>query len=135
MGKIPAPSWVSTGAVIAEGLDLLGLRQPVQSIGGNLLDGVTSVTPTIRYLSFSCWLLYRYAEARLPDNYEDFSAFEQRAEAALVTKEMLWGRRRWPSLLIRCTTVTGVKSCCFACPVSSSKCCKRWSDGAQPGTK
>ena len=89
MGKIPAPSWVSTGAVIAEGLDLLGLRQPVQAIGGNLLDGVTSVTPTIRYLSFSCWLLYRYAEARLPDSYKDFSAFAQRAEAALVMGNLL----------------------------------------------
>ena len=89
MGTIPAPSWVSTGAVIAEGLDLLGLRQPVQAIGGNLLDGVTSVTPTIRYLSFSCWLLYRYAEARLPDSYKDFSAFAQRAEAALVMGNLL----------------------------------------------
>lgn len=89
MGTIPAPSWVSTGAVIAEGLDLLGLRQPVQAIGGNLLDGVTSVTPTIRYLSFSCWLLYRYAEARLPDTYKDFSVFAQRAEAALVMGNLL----------------------------------------------
>ena len=89
MGQIPAPSWVSTGAEIADGLDLLGLRQPVQAIGGNLLDGVTSVTPTIRYLSFSCWLLYRYAEARLPDTYKDFSAFAQRAEAALVMGNLL----------------------------------------------
>lgn len=89
MGTIPAPTWVSTGAVIAEGLDLLGLRQPVQAIGGNLLDGVTSVTPTIRYLSFSCWLLYRYAEARLPDTYKDFSVFAQRAEAALVMGNLL----------------------------------------------
>lgn len=89
MGSIPPPSWVSTGAVLAEGLDLLGLRQPVQSIGGDLLNGITSVTPTIRYLSFSCWLLYRYAEARLPDNYKDFSAFAQRAEAALVMGNLL----------------------------------------------
>jgi hypothetical protein len=86
---IPPPSWVITGAEPAEGLDLLGLRQPVQAIGGNLLDGVTSVTPTIRYLSFSCWLLYRYAEARLPDSYKDFSAFAQRAEAALVMGNLL----------------------------------------------
>lgn len=90
MGKIPAPSWVSTGAdIAAEGLDLLGLRQPVQAIGGSLLDGVTSVTRTIRYLSFSCWLLYRYAEARLPDSYKDFSIFAQRAEAALVMGNLL----------------------------------------------
>lgn len=89
MVQIPAPSWVNTGAVPAEGLDLLGLRQPVQAIGGSLLDGITSVTPTIRYLSYSCWLLYRYAEARLPDSYKDFSAFAQRAEAALVMGNLL----------------------------------------------
>ena len=89
MAKITAPSWVNTGAVVAEGLDLLGLRQPVQSIGGSLLDGITSVTPTIRYLSYSCWLLYRYAEARLPDSYKEFSAFAQRAEAALVMGNLL----------------------------------------------
>jgi hypothetical protein len=89
MAQIPAPSWVNTGAVIAEGLDLLGLRQPVQAIGGSLLDGITSVTPTIRYLSYSCWLLYRYADARLPDSYKEFSAFAQRAEAALVMGNLL----------------------------------------------
>lgn len=89
MAQIPAPSWVNTGAVIAEGLDLLGLRQPVQAIGGSLLDGITSVTPTIRYLSYSCWLLYRYAEARLPDSYKEFSVFAQRAEAALVMGNLL----------------------------------------------
>lgn len=75
MAQIPAPSWVNTGAVIAEGLDLLGLRQPVQAIGGSLLDGITSVTSIIRYLSYSCWLLYRYAEAMLPDSYKEFSVF------------------------------------------------------------
>lgn len=74
---------------MADGLDLLGLRQPVQAIGGSLLDGITSVTPTIRYLSYSCWLLYRYAEARLPDSYKEFSAFAQRAEAALVMGNLL----------------------------------------------
>ena len=42
---IQAPTWVSSGAVITGGLDLLGLRLPVQFIGGTLLDGVTTVTP------------------------------------------------------------------------------------------
>ena len=89
MLEIPAPSWVESDAELAEGLDLLGLRQPVQAIGASLLNGVTSVTPTIRYLSFSCWLLFRYAEARLPDRYKDFSAFAQRAEAALVMGNLI----------------------------------------------
>lgn len=89
MTKIPPPSWVDTKAVIADGLDLLGVRQPVQVIGGSLLNGITSVTPKIRYLSFSCWLLHRYAEAGLPDCYKDFSSFAERAEAALVMGNLL----------------------------------------------
>lgn len=89
MATIPAPTWINTGAKIADGLDLLGLRQPVQAIGGELLDGITSVTPTIRYLSFSCWLIHRYAEARLPDRWKDFLAFAHRAEAALVMGNLL----------------------------------------------
>ena len=62
MATIPAPTWVETGK-FSDGLDLLGLRQPVQAIGGKLLDGITSVTPNIRYLSVICWLIHRYAEA------------------------------------------------------------------------
>jgi hypothetical protein len=42
---VQAPSWITSGAKIAGGLDLLGLRLPVQTIGGTLLDGVTTVTP------------------------------------------------------------------------------------------
>ena len=47
---IEAPEWVDSGAVLTDGLDLLGLRLPVQTIGGSLLDGVTTVTPSVRYI-------------------------------------------------------------------------------------
>jgi hypothetical protein len=46
-----ALDWVSFGAEKTEGLDLLGLRAPVQLIGNDLFDGITTVTPKIRYLS------------------------------------------------------------------------------------
>ena len=49
IGKtLQPPEWVNSGAVITGGLDLLGLRLPVQFIGGTLLDGVTTVTPSVR---------------------------------------------------------------------------------------
>ena len=43
--SLQAPSWINSGATVTGGLDLLGLRLPVQTIGGSLLDGVTTVTP------------------------------------------------------------------------------------------
>lgn len=48
---ILAPSWINSGAVIAGGLDLLGLRLPVQFIGSTLLDGITTITPSVRYIA------------------------------------------------------------------------------------
>lgn len=48
---LPAPDWISFEADKTEGLDLLGLRAPVQRIGNDLFNGVTTVTPKVRYLS------------------------------------------------------------------------------------
>ena len=44
--SLKPPEWIRSGAEITGGLDLLGLRLPVQFIGGTLLDGVTTVTLT-----------------------------------------------------------------------------------------
>jgi hypothetical protein len=81
---IQAPSWVSSGAVITGGLDLLGLRLPVQFIGGALLDGVTTVTPSVRYLALRAWLIHRYGQSGQPDRWQDFTEFAARIESALV---------------------------------------------------
>jgi hypothetical protein len=43
----PAPDWISFDAEKAESLDLLGLRAPVQRIGNQLFNGVTTVTPKV----------------------------------------------------------------------------------------
>jgi len=64
---IEAPECIDSGAVLTDGLDLLGLRLPVQTIGGSLLDGVTTVTPAVRYIAFGAWLIYRYGESHFPD--------------------------------------------------------------------
>lgn len=66
------------------GLDLLGLRLPVQFIGGTLLDGVTTVTPSVRYLAFRAWLIHRYGQTGQADDLDTFTAFAARIESALV---------------------------------------------------
>ena len=81
---LQAPTWVSSGAVITGGLDLLGLRLPVQFVGGTQLDGVTTVTPSVRYLAFRAWLIHSYGQSGQPDRWQDFTEFAARIESALV---------------------------------------------------
>ncbi len=82
--SLQAPSWVDTGAVLTGGLDLLGLRLPVQTIGGTLLDGITSVTPSIRYLAMRAWMIQQYGQSGQPDAAESFLRFAARLESAVV---------------------------------------------------
>ncbi len=91
-GTIGAPSWVSSGAVITGGLDLLGLRLPVQFISGSLLDGVTTVTPSVRYIAFRAWLIHRYGQSGLPDSWQSFTDFSARIECALVLGNLIQDR-------------------------------------------
>ena len=86
---LQAPEWIKSGAVITGGLDLLGLRLPVQTIGGTLLDGVTTVTPSIRYLAFRAWLIHRYSQRGGADSWQMFTDFAARVEAALVFGNLL----------------------------------------------
>ena len=83
------PSWVDIGAKPIQGLDLLGLRLPVQAIGNSLLNGVTTVTPSVRYISLQAWIVYSYANARHPDRWQDFRTFASRVEAAVVLGNLL----------------------------------------------
>lgn len=81
---IESPAWIDSGSELTDGLDLLGLRLPVQTIGLSLLDGVTTVTPSIRYVAFRAWLIYKYGESHLPDSLQRFTDFSAYAESALV---------------------------------------------------
>lgn len=81
---MPAPEWVSNGSEPIRGLDLLGLRLPVQDIGVRLLDGITSITPTVRYLSFYAWIADQYRQSGLPNRWADFRRFGAAQEAAIV---------------------------------------------------
>lgn len=83
------PEWINSGAVITGGLDLLGLRLPVQFIGGTLLDGVTTVTPSVRYLAFRAWLIHRYGQRGGGGNWQTFTDFAARVESALVLGNLI----------------------------------------------
>lgn len=90
--SLQAPEWISSGATITGGLDLLGLRLPVQTIGGTLLDGVTTVTPSVRYLAFRAWLIQCYGQRGGADSWQTFTDFAARAESALVLGNLIEDR-------------------------------------------
>jgi hypothetical protein len=83
MGQ-PVPDWVSFEATQTTGLDLLGLRAPVQSLGNDLFNGITTVTPKLRYMSVITWIVWRYSQARLPDKKPAFMEFAAAQEAMVV---------------------------------------------------
>ncbi len=85
----PAPGWVDAGPGQGRGYDLLGLRLPAQARSNILLDGVTTVTPTVRYLSVRAWLAHRYAQAGRPGTQEQFHEFAAGAEAAVAYGNLL----------------------------------------------
>jgi hypothetical protein len=85
----PEPSWVDSGAAVNNGLDLLGLRLPVQSIGNKLINGVTTITPLVRYLSFRAWIIHVYVQARMPNRWKSFREFASRVEAAIALGNMM----------------------------------------------
>lgn len=78
----PPPSWVDFSPESKRGLDLLGLRLPAQAISYWLLDGITTISPMLRYLSLRAWLVdsYRSAASGLPDDIDVFRAFARQGE-------------------------------------------------------
>jgi hypothetical protein len=83
--SVPAPDWVSSfEGDKSDGVDLLGLRAPVQALGNELFDGVTTVTPRLRYMSVISWAVWRYAQARLPEDRSSFFEFTAAQESAFV---------------------------------------------------
>jgi hypothetical protein len=85
----PVPEWVSFDAEKTVGLDLLGLRAPVQQISNELFNGITTITPKLRYLSVITWILWRYSQAGLPDKKSSFMEFAAAQEAAIVMANRL----------------------------------------------
>lgn len=89
----PPPDWVELGAKPNRGLDLTGLRLPVQSIGNDLLNGITTITPSVRYVSFYSWIVLSYLNARRPDNSGAFTSFADPVETAVAVGNIIRNRQ------------------------------------------
>ena len=83
------PEWVTSDAVPVKGIDLLGLRVPVERIGLTLLAAVTTISPTIRYISLRAWIARQYALAKLPDDWSSFELYAAKIEAAVAIGNLL----------------------------------------------
>jgi hypothetical protein len=87
--SLPIPAWVESGARPKDGLDLLGLRQPAQVISTVLLNGVTTVTPSVRYLSVRSFIALCYAQSKLPDEWGHFRDYAARVETAVAFANLI----------------------------------------------
>ncbi len=91
---IPSPEYVELDVRLTRGVDLLGLRYCAQVIGESLLNGITTITPLIRYLSFRTWLIDCYIRAvpPPPDRWRTFVEYAQRAEAVFALANLVQDR-------------------------------------------
>jgi len=87
--SFPPPAALVEKPEYYDGLDLLGLRNPVQRIGNDCLNGIVTVTPAVRYLSIYCWLLRCYWQQGRPAKQSAFRRFSADAEFALVLANRL----------------------------------------------
>lgn len=82
---VPAlPELVETECNEVSGLDLLGLRSAAESVASTQLNGVTTVTPTARYISLYAWIIKRYFDLEGTDSYSAFVRFAKKIEAAVA---------------------------------------------------
>ena len=86
---LPMPEWVDNPAKEIRGLDLLGLRQPAQTLGLAVLSGIATVTPTVRYFSIRSWIVHAFGRSGLPASGEAIGGFANRIEAAVVLGNLL----------------------------------------------
>jgi hypothetical protein len=66
------------------GLDLLGLRAPAEAVANRLINGVTTVTPAIRYFSVRAWLTLRYLKLGGLKSWDAFTVFAAKVESAIA---------------------------------------------------
>ena len=85
----PPPQWVTSDATPVQGLDLLGLRVPVERIGLTLLAAVTTISPTLRYIGLRAWIARQYALAKLPDDWDSLLPYAAKVEAAIAIGNLL----------------------------------------------
>jgi len=86
---MPIPDWVDSEAEPIRGLDLLGLRLPAQAIGNILLSGITTISPTTRYLSIRAWIIRTFELSGLPATWKAIEDFAASIESAVVLGNLL----------------------------------------------
>lgn len=85
------PELVRSAAKDTRGLDLLGLRSPAEGVAVRLLDGVTTVTPTVRYFSLRSWIILRYLNRGGLNEWKSFTRYAAKVEAAIAFAGVLGG--------------------------------------------
>src|SRR5688572_1032994 len=78
------PELLLTEAKDVRGLDLLGLRAPAEGVANYLIDGVTTVTPNVRYFALRSWIIHRYLALGGLNDWKHFSRFAGRVESAVA---------------------------------------------------
>jgi hypothetical protein len=86
------PEWVESQGKPINGLDLTGLRLPVDAISSYQLIGITTVTPRVRFLTIRAWIVKAYGESGLTNTYKTFEEFALRVEAAIIFALLLDNR-------------------------------------------
>lgn len=84
--------WVETQGKPTNGLDLTGLRLPVDAISTYQLIGITTVTPRVRFLSIRAWIIKAFSESGLSNNYDAYADFATRVETAIIFAVLLNNR-------------------------------------------
>ncbi len=82
------PQWLEKIPDKTRGIDIMGLRNPSQSIGNIFLSGITTVTPTIRYLSYRAWMVWIYAQWEQPKSEKSYNSFVRRVETAFALSNL-----------------------------------------------
>lgn len=78
------PKWVESGNPTERGLDLTGLRNPVQKIVDTFLNGVTTITPMLRYISIRALAAHLYVNSGNSGSSTEFRKFAEKLEAAVA---------------------------------------------------
>lgn len=85
------PRLLRSGAKDVRGLDLLGLRTPAEGVAVRLLDGVTTVTPTVRYLGLRSWIILSYLNRGGMNDWKSFARYAAKIESAIAFAGTLGG--------------------------------------------
>jgi len=88
--NISLPKWAIDETNRVVGLDLLGLRNVAQTISNHCLNGITTISPQVRYICIRSWFIHIYEKCGLADNYSTFLDFISKIESAVAIGSILY---------------------------------------------